>query len=194
MSMQEVSVFPKDLREVAQVDPGANTVGNDELHDFVRHELSESSSTRNESRSSPPPLPLYAPFRPMFKATSCVQTTKSLGPPCSLYTFLFPSTPSASNGSTLRTSAGPTMGASCTESVRCWWQNAGLQRQFYQLANPCGILRRFYLEHLGRGKFKSASLECSFPQDASAWLSQRCRTFPRQLPPPLSPAAYHRQR
>ncbi|EAU83929.2 transcription elongation factor SPT5 [Coprinopsis cinerea okayama7 len=36
MSMQEVSVFSKDLREAAEVGAGTNTVGNYELHDLVQ--------------------------------------------------------------------------------------------------------------------------------------------------------------
>ena len=38
MSMQEVSVFSKDLREAAEVGTGTNTVGNFELHDLVQLE------------------------------------------------------------------------------------------------------------------------------------------------------------
>lgn len=38
MSMQEVSVFSKDLREAAEVGSGTNTVGNYELHDLVQLE------------------------------------------------------------------------------------------------------------------------------------------------------------
>ncbi|KAF8837001.1 transcription elongation factor Spt5 [Paxillus ammoniavirescens] len=39
MSMQEVSVFSKDLREAAEVGSGTNIVGNYELHDLVQLDL-----------------------------------------------------------------------------------------------------------------------------------------------------------
>ncbi|KAH9934104.1 transcription elongation factor Spt5 [Amylocystis lapponica] len=39
MSMQEVSVFSKDLREAAEVGTGTNVVGNYELHDLVQLDL-----------------------------------------------------------------------------------------------------------------------------------------------------------
>lgn len=39
MSMQEVSVFSKDLREAAEVGSGTNVVGNYELHDLVQLDL-----------------------------------------------------------------------------------------------------------------------------------------------------------
>ncbi|CAL1710127.1 unnamed protein product [Somion occarium] len=39
MSMQEVSVFSKDLREAAEVGTGTNVVGNFELHDLVQLDL-----------------------------------------------------------------------------------------------------------------------------------------------------------
>ncbi|KAH9030088.1 hypothetical protein EDB84DRAFT_1495355 [Lactarius hengduanensis] len=41
MSMQEVSVFSKDLREAAEVGTGTNIVGNYELHDLVQLENGE---------------------------------------------------------------------------------------------------------------------------------------------------------
>ncbi|PCH36846.1 hypothetical protein WOLCODRAFT_127725 [Wolfiporia cocos MD-104 SS10] len=39
MSMQEISVFSKDLREAAEVGTGTNVVGNYELHDLVQLDL-----------------------------------------------------------------------------------------------------------------------------------------------------------
>ncbi|KAG1727075.1 uncharacterized protein EDB91DRAFT_1316334 [Suillus paluster] len=51
MSMQEVSVFSKDLREAAEVGSGTNIVGNYELHDLVQLELSVSFSKLSETPS-----------------------------------------------------------------------------------------------------------------------------------------------